>query len=118
MRRVIGDQLVECRYAETCKKVIDQACLIGTSVMKGPFTDMVTKARWNESKETPGEWTRTENSDEAPAFSWVDAWNFYPDMSGDSIEDAEFAFELHRMNRSQVRKLARMATTRAPSRRC
>ena len=103
MRMEVADQLEQSGYAEIGRKVIDQACLLGTGVAKGPFADWRQRQQWGLDAE---EWKIEREGDPRPAFEWVDAWNFFPDMNAASMEDAEFVFELHRMSRKALQRLA------------
>ena len=104
MRLEMEDQLDECNYAEVCRRVIDQACKIGLGVAKGPFADWRQKSVWEKVKD---QWSLKQKQDQRPAFEWVDAWNFFPDMAAHSMEDCEYVFELHRMTRTELRQMAR-----------
>ena len=108
MRLQIKDQLVECGYAQVGHQVIKQACKLGIGICKGPFADWRMKGKWERGKGKDGKyWKQKNGPDKRPAFEWVDAWDFFPDMSAKSMEDCEFVFELHRMSRSEVKKLAK-----------
>ena len=77
MKRLMSDQLVECNYAEIGRKVIDQACKLGSGVSKGPFADWRMKDVWKGKK---GVWKPSRSPDRRPAFEFVNLWNFYPEM--------------------------------------
>ena len=40
-----------------------------------------------------------------PRIESVSVWDFHPDPSATSIEDAEYVIQRHRMNRQQLRSL-------------
>ena len=106
MKRLMSDQLVECNYAEIGRKVIDQACKLGSGVSKGPFADWRMKDEWGKSKKN-GVWTPSRSQDRRPAFEFVNLWNFYPEMDAWEPSDIEFAFERHRMGKKKLAELAK-----------
>ena len=101
MKRVMEDQLVECNYSKVGQKVIDQACIFGTGVMKGP---MHRKDRRKWDRETRSFYYVDEL---VPVFEWVDLWNFFPDMDATEVARASEIFELHRLSEREMRDLAR-----------
>ena len=116
MRLEMQDQLEECGYAQVVKASIDQACKLGSGIMKGPFTDVIPGRRWRQSMETGSDgkkkpiWSLDRASPARkglPAYQWVDCWNFYPDMEAVSLQDCEFCFQLHRLSRTELKRLAR-----------
>ena len=105
MSELVADQLEECGYAEVGRRVVEQACKLGTGVCKGPFARSAEKSEWVESESG---WFMRRTPATAPAFEFVDVWNFLPDMDAESVEDCEFVFEIHRMTKRKLRRLARV----------
>ena len=109
MRMEIADQLEQSGYAEIGRRVVDQACMLGTGVAKGPFGDWRQRQQWSFGADGNGaasSWKIARQGDTRPAFEWVDLWNFFSDMDASSMEDSEFVFELHRMSRKALRSMA------------
>ena len=106
MREEMADQLEECDYTEIGTRVVDQGCKLGTGVCKGPFSGAKPKKRWHRAPEEDGGWTMQDEEDNRPAFEWVDLWDFYPDMDAMEIKDCEYIFQLHRMSKKQIMKMA------------
>ena len=101
MKRVMEDQLVECGYAGVGQQVIDQACIFGTGVLKGPM-HRTDRRKWNREARA------FEYVEElVPVFEWVDLWNFFPDMEATEVSRCAEVFELHRLSERELRELAR-----------
>ena len=102
MKHRMKHQLKDCQYAEELgPKVIQQGCIMGAGVLKGPVARADRKA-WNaETREFEF------SDDPRPWFYWVDVWHFFPDPEVTDIRDADFVFELHRMSARQLRDLAK-----------
>ena len=107
MRRLMEDQLEACRYSEAAGNAISQGVILGTGVLKGPFSTWRKNPYWRRAPEDGEGWTVDWREGRDPAFHWVDTWNFYPDMDCSSVDDMEYAYELRRMTRRQLRMLAR-----------
>ena len=99
MEKKIHDQLLESGASKHLRSSMFEMCLLGTGVMKGPFS---------VDKEYPN-WDEEGNYDPliktVPSTSYVSAWNFYPDPQAANMEDAEYVVERHKMSKSQVRAL-------------
>jgi hypothetical protein len=99
MEKKIHDQLLESGASKHLRSSMFEMCLLGTGVMKGPFS---------VDKEYPN-WDEEGNYDPliktVPSTNYVSAWNFYPDPQAANMEDAEYVVERHKMSKSQVRAL-------------
>jgi len=104
MRKEISDQLEQSRYRSIVMKVIQQACKLGTGVLKGPFTDSFETSHWSKRE---GDWKTGGEREDYPRLEWVDLWDFYPDMDATDIRDCDFVFQLHRMGRRRLRDMGR-----------
>ena len=104
MQDEIEDQLSECQYNSVSRDVIHDAAVFGTGVMKGPVVMSKSKKRWVE---TDGVQQLIEEESTRPTAERVDIWNFFPDSSAKSLEDAEFIFQRHLLNKSALRGLAK-----------
>ena len=108
MHRLIDDQLVESRYVNIGRSVINQGCKLGVGVIKGPIAIDDVRHRWKKDGEQWRSVAERSQADELqPRFKFVNAWDFYPDMHATSMRDCEYVFELHRMTRSELRRHAR-----------
>lgn len=104
MQAEIDDQLKACQYHATCRDVIDDACKIGTGVIKGPVLDGKISRKWAQTDQG---YVATETSDLRPSFKRIDPWSFFPDPDCREIIDGEGIFERHLLNKTGMRKLAR-----------
>lgn len=103
MEKAIKDQLEACKASAAIQKAIFECCILGTGAVKGPF---------NTTVELP-QWVRGENGDRVyrpktvtkPTVSFVSLWDLFIDPSAESMEDAEWVIERHKMNSTEVRKL-------------
>lgn len=113
MEREIDDQLKESRYEEKCREVLHDGCVLGTGILKGPVISGVSHREFKQVELKDPE--TGEVIDEVfkavmaisyqPGVEVVRPWDFYPDMSGAKVSEAEFIFERRYMTRKQVRNL-------------
>lgn len=106
MSAEIDDQLMESRYQVKARDVMHDACQLGTGIVKGPVIVGRTKKRWD----TMPDGTSILQVEEAlePAVERVDPWDFFPDMSARTIDEAEFIFERRRLSKKQLRDFAKL----------
>ncbi|GLP95294.1 portal protein [Paraferrimonas sedimenticola] len=104
MRQKIDDQLVETRYNAKSRRIIHDACVVGSGVVKGPVVlGKTDKVYLN----TPEGFQQVLKHSFVPGCEVVRPWDFFPDMSASTIEEAEFVFERRFLSRKQVRNLPR-----------
>ncbi len=116
METEIDDHLRESHYNSQSRDVIDDACKLGTGIIKGPVIGERSRQSWQQEEtmvDNDGEPHAVQDfalkniEDPRPVYWRVDPWNFFPDMDATRIEDSEGDFERHLMNAKQLRKLAR-----------
>jgi len=107
MERLIHDQIEESNGASELRSAIFEAALFGTGIIKGPFNYNKTLSRWSTDKDT-GERTYEPVHVRVPRIEFVSIWDFFPDPNATTIEECEYAVHRHRMNKTQLRALARM----------
>ena len=99
MQKKIQDQLEESSASKHLRSTAFEMALFGTGVMKGPFA---------VDKEYPN-WDEDGNYDPmfktVPQVSHVSVWNFYPDPDANSMDEAQYVIERHKLSRSQLRAL-------------
>lgn len=102
MEKTIHDQLLDTDAVKKLRKSIFECCLLGTGIVKGPFTYEKTIPRWSY-----GEGGRTYKPiyKSKPSISHISCWNFYPDPNATTVDEAEYVIERHKLNRQQLRKL-------------
>ena len=110
MQEVIDDQLLESRYHIKARDVIHDACQLGTAVIKGPIIIGRTKKRWDVMPDGMSVLQIVEALE--PTIERVDPWDFFPDMSAKSVDEAEFVFERRRLSK-KPRRVGRLETANA-----
>lgn len=106
MEKVIHDQLDESHAETALRYSVFEMCLLGTGVIKGPFTKTKTVNNWVDG----GKGMRPiyQPYDKLmPDNKAVSIWNFYLDPRAYTLEDAEWAIQRHPINASQVRDLSK-----------
>ena len=101
MEKKIHDQLEESHANKYLRSTAFEMALFGTGVMKGPFAVDKEYPNWDEE----GEYTPVFKT--TPQISHVSVWDFYPDSDSNTIEEAQFVIERHKMSRSDLRALKR-----------
>ena len=77
--------------------------LLGTGVLKGPFSHDKILHRWEKNEEGSQEYRP--QSKTVPKLEAVSIWDFYPDPDATNIQDCDYAIQRHSFNRSQLRAL-------------
>ena len=106
MQEEIDDQLNESRYQTKARDIIHDACLLGTGVVKGPVVMGRMKKAWSQLPD--GTSILQINESLNPTVERVDPWDFFPDMSARTIDEAEYVFQRHLLTKKQLRELSRL----------
>lgn len=106
MEKLIHDQIEESNGSSEIRSALFEAALFGTGVVKGPFNFNKTLNRWEESED--GTRTYSPVDVRVPRIEFVSIWDFFPDPNATSIDECEYVFHRHKMNKSQLRALSRM----------
>ena len=109
MEKKIKDQLDETGANKQLRHVAFEAALFGTGIMKGPFAVDKEYPNWDEE----GGYKPTIKT--RPMTEHVSIWDFYPDPDADSMDDAEYVIQRHKLNRSQLRALKKRPMFRKES---
>jgi hypothetical protein len=107
MQKLIHDQIEESNGSSELRNAIFEAALFGTGIVKGPFNHNKTIGRWTKNKET-GEREYSPLSIRVPRIEFVSIWDFFPDPSATTIDECEYTFHRHKLNRSQLRALSKL----------
>jgi len=99
MQKKIHDQLEEAQAKKHLRSAAFECALFGTGVMKGPFAVDKEYPNWDDE----GNYSPTIKT--VPMTSSVSIWNFYPDPDANTMEEAEYVIERHKMSRNQLRAL-------------
>jgi hypothetical protein len=111
LSRLIDDQLQELGGDQTLdyialnRKVVQSGIRYGLGVLEGPFVREQRNVTWGVDPMTgqPAPQVQTRYK---PQFEFLPVWDFYPDLSGKTLNDMDGYFKRLVMTRSQVRKLA------------
>jgi len=103
MEKIIHDQLLDTDAVKKLRKALFECCLLGTGIIKGPFTSEKTIPRWRRNE--MGEREYAPICKNKPKITHVSCWNLYPDPNATSMDEAEYVIERHKLNREQLRKL-------------
>ena len=106
MQILIHDQIEESGGSSELRNALLESALFGTGIVKGPFNYNKTLSRW--TKDDEGERVYDPIDVRVPRIEFVSIWDFFPDPSATSIEDCEYIVHRHKMNKSQLRALAKM----------
>ena len=104
LNKLIEDQLDESNANVILRNSIFESCLLGTGIIKGPFTFNKTLHRYNLS----GNGNAREYAPEfvkVPRIEFCSVWDFYPDPNARSMDECEYVIHRHRLNRQQFKDL-------------
>ncbi|MDZ7868824.1 MAG: hypothetical protein U5L02_06400 [Rheinheimera sp.] len=104
MEKEIHDQLTECRYSASARVAISDACIVGTGILKGP---VISRKMDLAFVQKDGQYIQEEKESFVPIVEVVRPWDFYPDPSAATIEEADYVFERRYMSKRQLRALAK-----------
>jgi hypothetical protein len=110
MTREIDDQFVECDWIGEQRKMIHDAAVMGTGVVKGPMVVERTRRAWREVADPNGEHAQVLMVVEElkPASFRVDPRMVWEDPAcGDDVQNGAGIFELQKLTAKRVRELAR-----------
>lgn len=110
MQTEIDDQLVEAQYNSEVRKMLHDAAVMGTGVIKGPVVTLRTRRAWRERKGPGGEAIQVTQvvQDLSPASYRVDPRFVWEDPAcGDDVKNGQGVFELSNKTARQVRDLAK-----------
>lgn len=96
MQKVIRDQLIESHSSKIIRSSLFEMALLGTGVVKGPFTKTEVQYIWTtEGEGESEERILVEREVEKPKVSSVSCWNLYPDPQATGVDDARYIIERH-----------------------
>lgn len=95
METEIDDQLTECNFNGECRKVVHDAVVSGTGILKGPGVIKQTRKAWiKKTDETGSTYVMQTVEEHTPKSKRVDYWNIYPDPNcGEDIAKAGYIWE-------------------------
>ncbi len=106
MQKLIHDQVEESNGSSELRNALFESTLFGTGIVKGPFNFNKTLARYEKDEE--GKRIYKPLSVRVPRIEFVSIWDFFPDPNATSIDECEYTFHRHKLNRSQLRALSKV----------
>ena len=106
MEKLIHDQIEESNGSSELRSALFECALFGTGIIKGPFNFNKTLNRWNEDED--GERVFRPLDVRVPRIEFVSIWDFFPDPVATTMDESEFVFHRHKLNRTQLRSLGKM----------
>jgi hypothetical protein len=106
MEKLIHDQIEESNGSSEIRNSLFEASLFGTGIIKGPFNFSKTLNRWEE--DDSGNRAYNPLVVRVPRIEFVSIWDFFPDPNATNIAECEYIFHRHKMNRTQLRSLAKL----------
>ena len=106
MEKLIHDQIEESNGSSELRSALFECSLFGTGIIKGPFNFNKTLNRWDEDSE--GNRKYSPINVRVPRIEFVSIWDFFADPNATTMDEAEYIFHRHRLNRSQLRALGKM----------
>ena len=103
MEKLIHDEIDESSGSQELRNAIFESVLLGTGIIKGPFTFNKTLHRYVKNEDG----TRSYQPEQVkvPRLEFVSAWDFYPDPNAKNIEECEYVVHRHKLNKNQLRDL-------------
>ena len=106
MEKLIHDQIEESNGSSELRSALFECALFGTGIIKGPFNFNKTLNRWQEDED--GNRIYSPIIVRVPRIEFVSIWDFFPDPNATNMDESEYIFHRHRLNRTQLRALGKM----------
>jgi hypothetical protein len=104
MQSEIDDQLLETKYVQEGKKVLESGLNFGTGIIRGPHVQTIKTKEWHFSD---GEFVAKEKVKKYPVLKATRIWDYYPDMSVTEADKADGYFIRHVMSKLKMQELAK-----------
>ena len=82
--------------------------LLGTGILKGPFTDLKEYNYFDTAEDEKGNnvSVNVKKLKTIPSIEAVSCWDFYPDPNATNINDCDYVIQRHSFNKQQFQDLA------------
>ena len=107
MEKLIHDQLEESKAITIMRHVFFEMALLGTGILKGPFTDLKEYNSFSTAEDDTGNIAsiNIKKLKTIPSIEAVSCWDFYPDPNATSIHDCDYVIQRHSYNKQQFEGL-------------
>ena len=108
MEKILHDQLEESKAITILRHVFFEMALLGTGILKGPFTDIKEYHSFDTSEDDEGNVANVHVTKvkSVPSIEAVSCWDFYPDPNATNIHDCDYVIQRHSYNKQQFEDLA------------
>ena len=107
MQKLIHDQLEESRAITILRHVFFEMVLMGTGILKGPFTDLKEYNSFDTAEDDQGNVINVniKKVKTIPTIEAVSCWDFYPDPNATNIHDCDYVIQRHSYNKHKFEGL-------------
>ena len=105
LEKLIHDQLEESTAITTLRHVFFEMCLLGTGILKGPFSFDKEYHAFEEQEDAS---IHIKKIKTVPKIEAVSCWDFYSDPNATNINDCDYVIQRHSLNRQQFSDLRKM----------
>ena len=91
MEKIIHDQLTGSNATTTLRNSIFESVLLGTGIVKGPFTHIKTVHKWENEED--GNKQYNPYYKDIPKIESVSCWDLYPDPIATNIDDCDYVIK-------------------------
>ena len=108
MQKLLHDQLEESKAITILRHVFFEMTLLGTGILKGPFTDLKEYNSFDTMEDDQGNVANIniKKIKSIPSIEAVSCWDFYPDPNATNIDDCDYVIQRHSYNKQQFEDLA------------
>ena len=110
LEKLLHDQLEESSAITVLRHVFFEMCLLGTGILKGPFSFDHTYHAFDTGEDEQGNIinVHAKKIKTVPKVEAVSCWDFYADPNATSINDCDYVIQRHSLNRQQFSDLRKM----------
>ena len=109
MQKLIHDQLEESKAITIMRHIFFEMALLGTGILKGPFTDSKEYNLFSTAEDDEGNVQRIHATKvkAVPSIEAISCWDFYPDPNATNINDCDYVIQRHSYNKAQFENLGK-----------
>ena len=104
MERLIHDQIEESDGARELRSALFESALLGTGIIKGPFTTEKTLHKWTYDPATKARTYKPEKV-KTPTIEFCSVFDAFPDPAANTMQECEWFIQRHKLSKTQVRAL-------------